>query len=128
MTIRFGIDLGLNTLKGVMTLKEEMLVVEWRRYDLMEAPVGPLESLAIPLTDLLTVSVKRKARRPIIEIVARSASTFSPMPLPAGDLTTLRARVERADKAHAETWGAEAYLRIAEAIPGGEFPASDPER
>jgi hypothetical protein len=122
MTIRIGIDLGLHTLKGVLTLRDAELGVEWRRYDLMEAPVGPLESISVPLTELADVSVRRRPRRPIVEITARSAATFAAMPLPAGDLATLRARVERADRAHAEAWGAEASLRIAEAMPGGELP------
>lgn len=121
MTIRFTIDLGLNTLKGILTLRDSELGVEWRRYDLFDAPVGPLESLSIPLADLVGVSVKRRVRRPTIEVVATSASTFAPMPLPAGDLATLRARVERADRHEAEAWGAEASLRIAEAIPDGEI-------
>ena len=121
MTIRFDIDLGLNTLKGVLTLRGEELCVEWRRYNLMDAPVGPLESISIPFADLAAVSVQRKLRRPIIEITANSASTFGPMPLPAGDLATFRARVVRPDRGKAEAWGAEAGLRIAEEMPGGDL-------
>ena len=119
MTIRFDIDLGLNTLRGVLTLQGKELCVEWRRYDLLNAPVGPLESIAIPFADLATVSVKQRLRRPIIEVTANSASTFGPMPLPAGDLATFRARVARSDRGHAEGWGAEAALRIADAMSGG---------
>lgn len=121
MTIRFDIDLGLNTLKGVLTLGRTDLSVEWRRYDLFEAPVGPLESLSVPLGELETVSVRRRLGRPMVEVVARSASTFAPMPLPAGDLTVLKARVAKPDRRAAEAWGAEASLRIAEAMSGGEL-------
>ena len=39
--------------------------------------------------------------------------------LPAGDLATLRAKVVRSDRDNAEAWGAEAYLRIADAMSGG---------
>ena len=119
MTIRFDIDLGLNTLKGVLTLRTKELGVEWRRYDLFDAPVGELESISVPFTDLSSVSVRRKVRRPIIEITANSAAIFGPMPLPAGDLAILRARVARSDRGQAEAWGAETGLRIAEAMSGG---------
>jgi len=119
MIIRFEVDLGLNSLKGVLTLRTEDLYVEWRRYDIFEAPVGPLEAIAVPLTDLAEVSVRRKILRPRIEVRANSASTFGPVPLPAGDLATLRAKVVRSDRGHAEAWGAEASLRIAEAMSGG---------
>ena len=122
MTIRFDIDLGLNTLKGILTLRSAELSVEWRRYDLFDAPVGPLESISIPLSDLAAVSVRRRVRRPIVEVTALAASTFAPMPLPAGDLAVLRARVSRADRDQAEAWGAEASLRIAEAM-SGDSPA-----
>ena len=121
MTIKFDIDLGLNTVKGLLTLRGEELGVEWRRYDLFDAPVGQLESISVPLTDLSAVSVRRKLRRPIIEVTANSASTFGPMPLPAGDLSILRVRVERSDRGQAEAWGAEAYLRIADAMAGGNL-------
>ena len=121
MIIRFDIDLGLNTLKGVLTLQTEVLYVEWRRYDLFDAPKGPLESISVPFTDLAAVSVRPKLRRPVIEITANSASTFGTMPLPAGDLAILRARVARSDRGQAEAWGAEACLRIADAMSGGDF-------
>ena len=120
MTIRFDIDLGLHSLKGVLTLGDD-LCVEWRRFDLMDAPVGQLESISIPYTDLTAVTVRRRFFRPTIEIKASSASTFGQMPLPAGDLSTLKARVARSDRGQAEAWGAEAYLRIANALPGGNL-------
>ena len=120
MIIRIDIDLGLNKLKGILTLQSDALRVEWRRYDLFDAPVGPLDSIVVPLTDLSAVSVQRKFLRPVIEITANSASTFGTMPLPAGDLATLRAKVVRADRERAEAWGAEAYLRIADAMRGGD--------
>ena len=119
MTIRFDIDLGLNSLKGVLTLKDEGLYIEWRRYDLFDAPVSALESLCAPFTELGAVNIKRKLWRPIVEITANSASTFAQMPLPAGDLAVLRAKVARTDRDRAEAWGAEANLRIADAMPGG---------
>lgn len=118
MTLRFNIDLGVNTLKGVMTISERELQVEWRRYDLMEAPKGPLESLSVPWDALASVTVRRRPWRPRLEIVAKRASTFAEMPLPAGDLSTLRAVVERADRKNALAWGAEASLRIAEEMTG----------
>ena len=119
MTIKFDIDLGLNKLKGVLTLRPDELIVEWRRYDLFEAPVGPLDSISVPFTDLAAVLIKKRRRRPIVEVTARSASTFGAMPLPAGDLSVLRARVEKVDRDSAEAWGAEASLRIAEAMTDG---------
>jgi hypothetical protein len=121
MTIRFDIDLGLNTLKGVLTLRAKELGVEWRRYDLFEAPVGPLESISVPFADLAEVSVRRRPLRPTIQVIAHSASTFGPMPLPAGDLATLRAKVARADRGQAEAWGAEANLRVADAMTGKDL-------
>lgn len=119
MTIRVDIDLGLSKLKCILTLQSDELRVEWRRYDLFDAPVGPLDSITVPFTDLAAVSVQRKVRRPVIEITANSASTFGQMPLPAGDLATFRAKVVRSDRDRAEAWGAEAYLRIADAMSGG---------
>lgn len=118
MTIRFDIDLGLNTLKGVLTLRSEEMGIEWRRYDLFDAPVGPLESISVPFADLADITVRKKMRRPTIEIIANSASTFGPIPLPAGDLATFRAKVARADRGKAESWGAEASLKIADAMSG----------
>ena len=116
MKIRFDIDLGLNKVKGVLTLREKDIEVEWRRYDLFEAPVGPLESISVPFTELVSVDVKRKVGRPVVEVTAKSASVFGTMPLPAGNLDTLRAKIAKQDKGHAEAWGAEAYLRIADAM------------
>ena len=116
MNIHFDIDLTTSTLKGVLTLRAEDLYVEWRRYNLLDAPVGELESIALPFTELASISVRRKVLRPIIEIDAKAASTFGPMPLPAGNLTCLRARVSRSDRGKAEAWAAEAYLRIADAM------------
>ena len=117
--LRQYIDLGVNTLKGVLTLRDTELNVEWRRYDLFDAPVTPLDSISVPFADLTAISVRRKLYRPTIEITAKEASTFGPIPMPAGDLTRLRVKVARADRGQAEGWGAEAGLRIAEAIPGG---------
>jgi len=128
MTLRFSIDLGVNTLKGVLTLRKDDLLVEWRRYDMMEVPKSPLESLSIPYGDIASIDIKkRKVLRPIVEVVAKSASTFASMPLPAGDLSTLRATVSRKDRSHAALWDAEATLRIAEALPGGQPPSSLPD-
>lgn len=117
--IGFDVDLGLNTLKGIFTLEGGMLNIEWRRYDLFEAPVSQLETVTVPLTDLASVSVRRKFRRPVIEIAAHSASAFGTIPLPAGNLSVMKARVAKQDRAGAEAWGAEASLRIAEAMSGG---------
>ena len=111
----------MNTVKGVLTLYGEELGVEWRRYNLFDAPVGPLESITVPFTDLDSVTVRRRVYRPTIEVTAKSASTFGKMPLPAGDLATLKAKVERKDRRKAEAWGAEAYLRIADAMPGADL-------
>ncbi len=118
LAVRFDIDLGLNKLKGVLTLRKEVLGVEWRRYDLFEAPVGSLESISVPYTELESVLIQRKLRRPAIKITASSASTFGPMPLPAGDLNVLRARIARSDRDLAEAWGAEAGLKTADAMNG----------
>ena len=119
MTIRFDIDLGVNKLKGVLTLRDNDLLIEWRRYNALEVPLDSLNSLAVPYTDLTSVSILRKIRRPVIEIRAKSASTFGEMPLPAGDLALFRARTTRGDRELAPAWGAEAGLRIADAIEGG---------
>ncbi len=120
MTIHFDIDLGTNSLKGIFTLKAADLFVEWRRYNLFDAPVGPLESLSIPYVDIEDVSVRRKVRRPLIEITAKKASTFGSIPLPAGILSVLSAKVARSDRGKAEGWGAEAYLRVVDAVGGSE--------
>ena len=120
MTIHFDIDLGLNKLKGVLTLRANDLYVEWRRYDLFDAPIAPLDSIAVPFVDLAAVSVRRKVRRPIIEVTANAASTFGPIPLPAGNLSIFRARVARLDRDKADLWAAEAYLRIADAMSGDD--------
>ena len=129
MTLGFSIDLGVNTLKGVLTLRQDDLLVEWRRYDMMDVPKGNLDSIAIPFSDIATISIrKRLILNPVVEVVAKSASTFASMPLPAGDLSTLRATVSRKDRANAALWDAEATLKIAEAMPGNgmdrELPGS----
>lgn len=121
MTIHFDIDLGTNTLKGVLTLEAAELVVEWRRYNLMDVPVSPLESLSVPYSDIVDVMVRRKILRPVIEITAKKASVFGPMPLPAGNLSVLRVRVARSDRSKAEGWGAEAYLRVVDAVGASNF-------
>ena len=121
MKIRFDFDLGVHKVKGVLTLEKEALNIEWRRFNMMEAPLGPLESKTVPYTDLDDITLRRRPFRPTIEVKAKSASTFGSMPLPAGDLTSLKARVDRKDRRQAEAWGAEAYLRIADAMPGGEL-------
>lgn len=118
MTIRFDFDLGVNTVKGILTQRKEELCIEWRRYNMMDAPLGPLESITVPYTDLDSVTIRRRMYRPTVEVTAKSAATFGSMPLPAGDLTTLKAKVDRKDRRKAEAWGAEAYLRIADAMPG----------
>ena len=43
------------------------------------------------------------------------------MPLPAGDLATLRAVVSRKDRPQVGLWDAEATLRLAESMTGGEL-------
>jgi hypothetical protein len=125
MTVRFDIDLGFNTLRGVLTLHPDHLQVEWRRYDMMETPVTELESIAVPYTDLDAVAVRRSVLRPTIRITAKKASTFAPIPLPAGDLAILRAKIARTDRRLAEAWEAEAGLRIAEAMAGGNLLGED---
>ena len=62
---------------------------------------------------------------PGVEIVAHSASTFGEMPLPAGDLATMRAKIVRKDRNQSEAWGAEAALRIADAMTGGGLLEAD---
>jgi hypothetical protein len=121
MTLHFDIDLGTNTLKGIFTLEAKALIVEWRRYSMMEAPVGDLESLSIPYTDIEDITVALyKIRRPVIEIIAKKATSFGSMPLPAGKLSVLKARIVRSDRSKAEGWGAEAYLRVADATDDKE--------
>ena len=121
MTIRIDIDLGLSSLKGVLALKDTGLGVEWRQYDLFDAPKGPLESVIISLADLAGVKVRSRPFRPKLEITAKSASTFGKIPLPAGDLAILKAKGSRSDRSQAEAWGAEASLRIAEAMSGRDL-------
>lgn len=118
MRLRYSIELGTNLLKGVLTSSDEGLRVEWRRYDLMETPREPLKSLTVGWSDLLSVSIRKRPWRPRIDITAKEASAFGDMPLPAGDLSTLSAKVERIDRNRAAAWAADATLRIAEAMTG----------
>jgi len=53
-----------------------------------------------------------------IVVTADTAATFVELPLPSGDLTTLRATVGPRHRADAGSWAAEAGLRIA----GAEEP------
>ena len=111
-TLRFSVDLGLGSLRGVLSLLADELRIEWRQFDIMDAPDGGLESTLIRYGALDRVSIKR---RKILEVVAHGAHLFAAIPLPAGDLATLKARVLRQDRRHADGWVAEASLRIAEA-------------
>ncbi len=117
-SIPFSLDLGLSTIQGVLRLERTDLVIEWRRYDLFDSPQGELESLRVPYTRLLRVDFQRRAVGSVIRIQADGASAFSTLPLPSGEITTLRATIKRRHRSDAQGWAAEAGLRVAE----GEGP------
>lgn len=114
-SIPFSLDLGLSTVQGVLRLEQTDLVVEWRRYDLFDAPQGNLESLRVPYTRLARVEFQRRAVGSKLLIEANGASAFSTLPLPSGEIATLRATIKRKHRSLAPGWAAEAGLRIAEA-------------
>ncbi|MFP4378223.1 MAG: hypothetical protein ACLFP4_14355 [Spirochaetales bacterium] len=114
-SIPFVLDLGLSTVQGMLRLEPRDLVIEWRRYDLLDTPQGDLESLRVPYARLDSVDFQRRAVGSKLIVTARSASTFSPLPLPAGEITTFRATIKRKYRGAAPAWAAEAGLRVAEA-------------
>lgn len=114
-SIPFVLDLGLSTVQGMLRLEPRDLVIEWRRYDLLDAPQGELESLRVPYARLDGVDFQRRAVGSKLIVTAKNASTFSALPLPAGEITTLRATIRRKHRGDAPAWTAEAGLRVAEA-------------
>jgi len=73
----------------------------------------------VPYDEIESASVGKRRRS--IEIRAKSAAAFAKIPLPAGDLTEFKAKIERKDRKEADLWEAEATLRIAQALPGTEL-------
>ncbi|TVQ28859.1 MAG: hypothetical protein EA382_01055 [Spirochaetaceae bacterium] len=118
-SIPFVLDLGLSTVQGVLRLERTDLVIEWRRYDMFESPQGDLQSLRVPYSRLERVEFQRRAVASRLVIHADGASAFSTLPLPAGEITTLRATIKRKHRSDAPGWAAEAGLRIAEAEEPG---------
>lgn len=125
-SIPFVLDLGLVTVQGILRLEPRELVIEWRRYDLLDAPQGELESLRVPYPRLDSVDFQRRAVGSKLIVTAKSASTFSPLPLPAGEITTFRATIKRKYRDDAPAWAAEAGLRVAEAEDSGEGTHHEP--
>jgi hypothetical protein len=97
-------------------------VIEWRRYDLFDAPQGDLESLRVAYTELAGVEYRRRPVGSKIIVSAKSAATFSPLPLPAGEITTLPVTIKRKHRGDAAAWAAEAALRVAEADGSEDRP------
>ena len=114
-SIPFSLDLGMSTLRGILRLERHDLVIEWRRFDIMDNPQGDLESIRVPYTSLERVTCEKRLVGARVSITAGSASAFAGLPLPNGEISTLRAAVKRSDRADAPGWAAEAGLRIAEA-------------
>jgi len=114
-SIPFVLDLGITTVQGILRLEPRDLVIEWRRYDILDAPQGDLESLRVPYVRLDSVDFQRRAVGSKLIVTAKSASTFSALPLPAGEITTFRATIKRKYRGDAPAWAAEAGLRVAEA-------------
>ena len=113
-TIPFSVDLGVTTAQGVLRLEADGLAVEWRIYNLMDAPQGDLQSIHVPYADLEAVDYRGRLASASVTIVARRPSAFADFPLPAGSIATLKTRVKRRHRRAAEAWCAEAGLRIAE--------------
>jgi hypothetical protein len=119
-SIPFVLDLGLATVQGILRLEPDDLVIEWRAYDLFDAPKGDLASLRVPYACLESVDFQRRVAGSRLIVTAKSAASFSALPLPAGEITTFRATIRRKYRGDAPAWAAEAGLRIAEAEDTGE--------
>ncbi|MFW5777521.1 MAG: hypothetical protein ACOCZB_09580 [Spirochaetota bacterium] len=61
-TIPFSVDLGVTTAQGVLRLEADRLAVEWRIYNLMDAPQGDLQSIQISYADLEAAEYRRGGR------------------------------------------------------------------
>ena len=123
-SIPFSLDLGLSTIQGVLRLERTDLVIEWRRYDLFDSPQGELESLRVPYARLRRVDFQRRPVGSHVLIQADGASAFATVPLPSGEITTLRATIKRRHRSDALGWAAEAGLRVAEADEPDMIPES----
>jgi len=110
-SIPFVLDLGITTVQGILRLEPRDLVIEWRRYDLLDAPHGDLESLRVPYARLDKVDFHRRAVGSRLIIVAKSASAFSALPLPAGEITTFRATIKRKYRGGAARRGGQGFGR-----------------
>lgn len=112
--VPFQVDLGLQTVQGILRLEKNQLAIQWRVFDLLGAPTGDLKGIEVPYNHLDKIDCRKRLGGAKLEIVARSPTSFGEFPLPEGSITTLPASIKRRNKADAELWAAEATLRIAE--------------
>jgi hypothetical protein len=110
----FSIDLTFNTLQGVLSLMAESLRIEWRIYDMFDQPQGGLQSLVIPLDELVAVDFRKRWLGGMLRIIVSSASSISDLPLPAGNLTEIPCSIKKRNRNLAALLAAEAGIRIAE--------------
>lgn len=119
--IPFEVDLGLSTVQGILRLEERHVAIDWRRYDLLGAPQGELDTVTIPYAEIDDIAFRKRLGGATIILSTKQATSLSRFPLPQGDINALRASVKRTNRSNAEVWAAEATLRVAEADEPGRI-------
>ena len=114
----FTLDLGIDYLRGIIRLEAAGIVVEWRRFNMLDAPVGELDSILIPYTEIDSVSFKKRFVGSTLAIRVKRPAALGALPLPGGEITLLKASVPRAHRGGAALLVAEAELRAIESEEG----------
>ncbi len=112
--VPFILEVGVNSVRGAIRLEDAGVVVDWRRFDMLDSPKGPLQSIAIPLDQIVDIDYKKRLGGGRIVIHTKTPAALGDFPLPAGDITTLNVMVKRSHKTDAGLLAAETTLRIAE--------------
>ena len=111
-SIPFSMDLGVSSVRGMLRLEDTGLIVEWRSFDLFGASAGTLVQVTVPYRDLAGVELKRRLFGARLVITAHRASAFEKIPLPSGDIATIKVNIPRSRRRDAPGFAAEAELRI----------------
>ena len=113
-SIPFTVDVGVSSVRGALRLDDSGIVIDWRRYDMLDSPKGPLHSTVIPLDQIADIDYKNRLVGGRLIVRTKTGAALGDFPLPAGDITRLSIWVKRSHKTDAGLLAAEATLRIAE--------------
>jgi hypothetical protein len=112
--VPFSIDLGISTVQGILSIHDKSLRLEWRIYDLLDAPKGSMQSVDLPIDRIEDIVLKHRLIGSRLTLVRKSAKDLEEFPLPAGSLNELKCSVKRKHRSSAELWAAELLMRLAE--------------